>query len=287
MHVFGHVTLHALEETAKLIPFLFLTYLLLELIEHRAAKQTAALTARSGAWGPLMGGLLGALPQCGFSASASGLYAGGVISMGTLVAVFLSTSDEMLPVMIAGRTSPARILSILGVKVVCGILVGFAVDLALRMTRHSPRGDKVRELCEDENCGCAEKGIWLSSLFHTLQIAFFIFLFSFFLGAVVEIVGEETLAALASGAGVFTTLVCALIGLIPNCASSVILTELFLGGVISTGALLAGLLSGSGVGLLILFRLNKNVKQNAAVLACVFGAGVTIGIFADLIGIIL
>jgi hypothetical protein len=161
------------------------------------------------------------------------------------------------------------------------------VDLAFRLAKRAPKRAEVSEMCEDENCGCAEKGILLSSFIHTMQIAFFIFLFSLALGAVVELVGEETLASLASGAGVFTTLVCALLGLIPNCASSVVLTELFLDGVITTGALLAGLLSGSGVGLLILFRLNKNVKQNLAITAVILGTGVAVGILFDLIGVVL
>ncbi len=287
MHEILHVILHALEETAKLIPFLFLTYLLLEFIEHKAAKKTAALTARAGFFGPAVGGLLGAVPQCGFSASASNLYAGGVISVGTLVAVFLSTSDEMLPVMLSEKAAPSRILIILGIKVACGILVGFIVDLILRLTKHSPRKETVSELCEDESCGCGERGILLSSLFHTLQIAAFIFLFSLIVGGIVELIGEERLAALAAEAGVFGTLVCGLIGLIPNCASSVVLTELFLDGVIGTGTMLAGLLAGSGVGLMILFRINKDIRQNLAITAVIYGTGVLVGILFDLIGIVI
>ncbi|MBQ9747654.1 MAG: arsenic efflux protein [Clostridia bacterium] len=287
MHEILHVILHALEETAKLLPFLFLTYLLLEFIEHKAAKTTAALTARAGWLGPAVGGLLGAVPQCGFSASASNLYAGGVISMGTLVAVFLSTSDEMLPVMLSEKAAPARILAILGIKVACGILAGFAVDLVFRLMKRSARQETVHELCEDENCGCGERGIVISSLIHTLQIAFFIFLFSLAVGGLVEWIGEDRLAALAAKAGVFSTLICGLIGLIPNCASSVVLTELFLDGVISTGSILAGLLAGSGVGLLILFRINKNIRQNLTVTAVIYGVGVGVGILFDLLGLTL
>ncbi len=281
-----HILLHALEETAKLIPFLLLTYLLLELIEHKAADKTAKLTAKAGVFGPAIGGILGAVPQCGFSASASNLYTGGVISVGTLISIFLSTSDEMLPVMLSEKASLSRILMILAVKVASGILIGFLVDGILRLMKRSPSKETNADICTNENCGC-EHGILRSAVIHTLQIAGFIFLFSLAVGALVEVIGEENLAAMASKAGIFSTLICALVGLIPNCASSVILTELFLDGVISTGAVLAGLLAGSGVGLLILFRVNKNLKENLVITAIIYGSGVVIGILFDLFGIVL
>ncbi len=281
-----HVFLHALEETAKLIPFLFLTYLLLELIEHKAADKTARLTAKAGVFGPAIGGLLGAVPQCGFSASASNLYTGGIISVGTLISIFLSTSDEMLPVMLSEKASLPRILTLLAVKVISGILIGFLIDGILRLMKRSPSKVTNADICTNEHCGC-EHGIFRSAVIHTLQIAIFIFLFSVAIGALVEVIGEDKLAAMASNAGIFSTLICGLVGLIPNCASSVILTELFLDGVIGTGAVLAGLLAGSGVGLLILFRVNKNIKENLIITGIVYGTGVLIGILFDLFGIVL
>jgi hypothetical protein len=286
LEIITHVFLHAIEETAKLIPFLFLTYLLLEFIEHKAASKTASLTAKAGVFGPAVGGILGAVPQCGFSASASNLYAGGIISTGTLVAIFLSTSDEMLPVMISEKASFPRILTILGIKVVCGILIGFLIDLLLRLMKRSHRKSEISGICEDEHCGC-ENGIFRSALVHTLQISLFIFLFSLLIGGIVEWIGEENLAKLAAEAGIFSTLACGFIGLIPNCASSVILTELFLDGVIGTGAILAGLLSGSGVGLLILFRVKKNIKENFLITGIIYASGTLIGILFDLLGITL
>lgn len=286
LEIVTHVLLHSIEETAKLIPFLFLTYLLMEFLEHKAAQKTAALTTRAGVLGPLAGGLLGAVPQCGFSASASNFYAGGIISIGTLVAIFLSTSDEMLPVMLSEKASLFRVLSILAIKVICGILVGFLIDLIFRLIKRSPSKKYNTNLCQEEHCGC-ENGIFRSALMHTLQIAGFILLFSLLIGAVVKLIGEDTLAMFATEAGVFSTLVCGLVGLIPNCASSVILTELFLDGVIGTGAVLAGLLSGSGVGLLVLFRVNKNIKENLLIMAIVYGVGVLVGIGFDLLGIAL
>lgn len=285
LEIITHVLLHSLEETVKLLPFLFLTYLLMEFLEHKAAQKTADITARAGVFGPFAGGLLGAVPQCGFSASASNLYAGGIISVGTLIAVFLSTSDEMLPVMLSEKVAFTRILSLLAVKVVSGMLIGFLIDLIFRLAKRSPRKAHNADICTDEHCGC-ENGIFRSALVHTLQIAGFIFLFSLLVGGIVEIVGEDTLAEFAAKAGIFSTLVCGLVGLIPNCASSVVLTELFLDGVIGTGSVLAGLLSGSGVGLLVLFRVNKNVKENLLVTAVVYAVGVLIGIGFDLLGIV-
>ncbi len=281
-----HVLIHALEETGKLLPFLVLTYLLLEFIEHRAAEKTAALTAKAGVFGPAVGSILGALPQCGFSASASNLYAGGIISVGTLISVFLSTSDEMLPIMISEKVPFSRILTIIGIKVICGILIGFFIDLIFRFIGHSPRKEAIHELCENEHCGCG-KNIFLSAIVHTLQIAIFIFIFSLVIGGFVEGIGEEKLAEFASNAGIFSTLVCGLVGLIPNCASSVVLTELFLDGVIGTGSLLAGLLAGSGVGLLVLFRINKKPLENLLITLIVYASGVMIGILFDLLGIVL
>ena len=281
-----HAFIHAIQDVLHLIPFLFLTYLLLEWIEHKAAKKTAELAAKAGKLGPLAGGLLGAVPQCGFSASASSLYAGGVISAGSLIAIFISTSDEMLPIMISEKIEPVRILLILGIKILCGILVGFAVDFVLRFNKKIDRKEKIAMICEDENCRC-HNGILLSSLIHTLQIAFFIFLFAFLIGLAIHLIGEDQLAAFASNAGVFTPLVAALVGLIPNCASSVVITELFLSGVISTGAMIAGLIANSGVGLLILFRVNKNIRANLFILLTVFASGAVVGILFDLLHIVL
>ncbi len=280
------IILDALLDTAKLLPFLFLTYLLLEFIEHKAAAKTAKLAAKAGKFGPAVGGLLGAVPQCGFSASASNLYAGGIISVGTLIAIFISTSDEMIPIMISEQIAVPRILSILGIKVACGIVVGFLVDFVRHFCKKTNKDEHISHLCEEENCHC-ENGIFISSLIHTLQIAFFIFIISLLIGALMHFIGEETLAAFASKAGIFTPIVAGLVGLIPNCASSVVLTQLFLSNVISTGALMAGLIANSGVGLLILFRVNKNWKANLLITGIIYITGVVLGIFFSLIGIVI
>ncbi|MBQ3490354.1 MAG: arsenic efflux protein [Clostridia bacterium] len=281
-----HALEHAFLDTLKLIPFLFLTYLLLEWIEHKAAQKTASIAAKAGKLGPLAGSLIGVLPQCGFSASASNLYAGGVISAGTLIAIFVSTSDEMLPIMISEQIAPVRILLILFIKVICGILTGFVLDFILRFLKKDNQKSEISHICEEENCHC-EKGIFLSSVIHTLQITIFVFIFSFLIGLAVHLIGEDQISAFTANAGIFTPLVASLIGLIPNCASSVVITELFLGGMISTGAMLAGLIANSGVGLLVLFRVNKNLRHNLLITLAVFLTGAFTGILFDLLGIVL
>ena len=282
------VVLDTLLDAAKLIPFLYLTYLLLEFIEHRAKEQTEALMKKAGKWGPFLGGALGAVPQCGFSASMSNLYAENIISMGTLVAVFLSTSDEMLPIMISGISSGDirawSVVKILLVKILLGVVVGFIVDGVARLCSKKEKNIDIESLCHDDHCGCEEGNIFLSALIHTLKILAFILVVSFALNTVIYFIGEDALGNFISSLPVVVgPLATALVGLVPNCASSIVITQLYMSGVISAGSMLAGLLSGSGIGLLILFRVNKNMKSNFAVLGIVYGSGAVIGIICDLL----
>lgn len=277
------VILDTLLDGVKILPFLFLTYLLLEFIEHRAKEKTEKIMRRSGALGPMIGGALGAIPQCGFSASASNLYAENIITAGTLIAVFLSTSDEMLPVMI-GAAPAGLILKVLGLKILIGITVGLAVDLFLKLIGKSMKNIDIESFCHDENCGCEEGSIFRSATVHTAKILGFILVITFALNTLIYFVGEERLGNLISGLPVFVgPIVTALVGLIPNCAGSVVITELYLGGVITTGSMLAGLLAGSGVGMLVLFKVCRRRKANAFILLTTYGAGVLSGIVADLV----
>lgn len=282
------VLLDTLLDAAKLIPFLYLTYLLLEFIEHRAKEQTEALMKKAGKWGLLLGGALGAVPQCGFSASMSNFYAENIISLGTLVAVFLSTSDEMLPIMVSGISSGDirawSVVKILLVKILCGVIVGLIVDGVARLCSKKEKDIDIESLCHDDHCGCEEGNIFLSALIHTLKILAFILVVSFALNTVIYFIGEDALGNFISSLPVVVgPLATALVGLIPNCASSIVITQLYMSGVISAGSMLAGLLSGSGIGLLILFRVNKNMKSNFAVLGIVYGSGAVIGIIFDLL----
>ena len=285
----GEALLHSIEhaalDTLKLLPFLFLTYLLMEILEQKAGDKAEAAVRRAGKWGPLLGGALGAVPQCGFSAAASSFYAGRVLTVGTLLAVFLSTSDEMVPIMLSGIASgKSDVLTLVWIllgKVVLGAITGFIVDLLWR------RKDTVdiHLICEQEHCDC-EDGPLKSAIKHTLKIALYLIVIGFAINLAIELLGEDTLAALFTDLPVVGVLVAALIGMIPNCAASVTVPQLFLDGVISTGAMMAGLLTGAGVGLLVLFRLNRRPKENLLIMGVLFGSGVLWGVLIDLLGIV-
>ena len=273
---------HGLVDTLKLLPFLFLTYLLMEYIEHRASERTQAMLSRAGTAGPLLGGALGAVPQCGFSAVAANLYTAKVLSAGTLIAVFLSTSDEMLPILIAGNISPVRTLYIVLYKVAVGVLVGFALDFGMHLAgKKRPKID-IDAICEEDNCHC-ERGILHSAIHHTLTVSLFVLAVTLGINAVVFFVDADVLGRVMSGAPFLSYLISALIGLVPNCASSVLLTRLCTAGVISTGAMIAGLLPGAGVGILVLFRMNKNVKANLTLTVLLVAVGIIFGAIADLL----
>lgn len=282
MEEFVHEVLwHSLLDTLKLLPFLFLTYLLMECIEHKAKASTQRFIRRAGRFGPLLGGALGAVPQCGFSAAAAGLYAGRILSMGTLIAVFLSTSDEMLPLLISGGVGVGKILLLIGIKAAVGIAVGFLVDLLLR-----PREEDicVDELCEQEGCHC-ERGVLGSALHHTLHITLFLLAVTVALSAAVFFIGEDVLKTVLYDRPVLSHVLSVLVGFIPNCAASVALTELYLGGFITAGTLLSGLLPGAGVGVLVLLRVNKRRRENLIILAILAAVGLLTGLALDLTGL--
>ena len=271
--------LDALIDGAKLLPFLFLTYLAMEWLEHRAGDKVNAFVRKSGKFGPLVGGVLGVVPQCGFSAAASNFYAGRVITLGTLLAIYLSTSDEMLPILISEHVAFGLILKILLIKICVGVLVGFLVDLCYR--KKLPEQGHIHELCEHEHCDC-EKGILKSALIHTVKIALFIFIIGFGLNLVLEFGGEEVLASFLSGRKILGPVLAGLVGLIPNCGSSVVITELYLENALGFGSMLAGLLVNAGVGLLVLFKVNQEKKENFVVLGLLYATGVIAGIVISL-----
>ena len=281
MAVLNDVVLDALIDTLKIIPFLFLTYLLMEFIEHKASGRTVALLEKSGKAGPAIGGLLGALPQCAFSAVAANLYTGRVISLGTLIAVFLSTSDEMLPIMITSGASWKSIAIILGYKLVVGITVGFLIDLILHLLRRDKEKIDIDEICDNDNCHC-ERGLLFSALHHTLTISAFILAVTLVINGLVFFVGEEALGNVMSSIPVLSHLIAAIIGLIPGCATSVALTTLGLEGIISGGTMMAGLFSGAGVGVLILVRLNRRLKDNLMIMSLLVCVGFVFGLLFDL-----
>ena len=352
MDLLLHFIEHALEDTLVLVPFLFVTYIALEALEHAAGARANAVVRRAGAAGPVAGALLGVVPQCGFSAMAATLYAGRVVTLGTLVAVFLSTSDEMLPMLVAERVDAGLLFRVLGLKVLVALITGVLADLAIRALRKNARvhaflrrtvlsvrrdgmeadvvdqmaeggetAEHICRLCEQDHCGCGhdhahvhegEHGhahghedadghvagcdhdhghghshaggrfgivgsIVMSAVSHTVQVGLFIFLVTFALVLVLETVGEDALAAFLSGNQLLAVFASALVGLVPNCSASVVITQLYLEGVLGFAPLMAGLLTSAGVGYLVLFRTNRHPRENAVIVvglflvACVWG----------------
>ena len=312
-HIIGHVLEHSIEDTLYLIPFLFVTYLAMEWLEHKAGDKAEEAVRRAGAAGPVVGALVGIVPQCGFSAAAATLWAGRVITLGTLFAVFLSTSDEMLPIFLAEQVAPMTILKIMGVKLMIGMVMGFVVDAAIRLARRDREKLRIHELCERDRCHCNgdcetceqqpelaydferdeehehhhEGGsILRSALKHTVQVTVFIFVITLVLDGALELVGEDALAAFLGSNPVLSVLGSALVGLIPNCAASVVIAQLYVEGALGAGAMMAGLLVSAGVGLLVLFRTNRGLRQNLIVLAGLWATGVFWGLIISAFGIV-
>lgn len=356
MDLLLHFMEHALEDTLALVPFLFVTYIALEALEHATGNRANAVVRRAGAAGPVAGALLGIVPQCGFSAMAATLYAGRVVTLGTLVAVFLSTSDEMLPMLVAERVDSGLLFRVLGLKVLVALITGVLADLAIRALRKNARvhaflrrtvlsvrrngveadvvdqmaeggetAEHICRLCEQDHCGCGhdhahahggehghehgnDRGhehadehvagcdhghghdhshaggrfgivgsIVMSAVSHTVQVSLFIFLVTFALVLILEMVGEDALAAFLSGNQLLAVFASALVGLVPNCSASVVITQLYLEGVLGFAPLMAGLLTSAGVGYLVLFRTNRHPRENAVIVvglflvACVWG----------------
>ena len=272
-------------DSVKLLPFLLVTYILMELLEHHAGGRTKKRIYHAGKAGPLWGGLLGIVPQCGFSASASGLYAGRVITVGTLLAIYLSTSDEMLPVLISGGVPAATIAKILAAKALIAVSSGFFAEFVyVKLLKRQEEEMDIHAVCEEEHCHC-EDGVFLSAVKHTLRIFLYIFLLSLLLNVAIGAAGREALSGLFSGVPVVGEIIAALVGLIPNCASSVMITGLYLDGVIGPGAMMSGLLVNAGVGVLVLFKQNPDKRQTAGIIAALYGLGVFWGVVIELTGI--
>lgn len=332
--------LDAVLDTAKLIPFLFITYMGMEYLEHKAEKHTTGMLEKAGHFGPLIGAAVGILPQCGFSAAASSLFAGGVISVGTLIAVFLSTSDEMLPIFISEGVHPATMLRILATKAILGLISGFLLDVFMRHGCHTKAPEKhIHDLCVHEHCDCNEEeeeeelhteaahtheanaddhahrhvaeehhshehasvhahaghhhhhqkgfmGIAMPALHHTIQITGFIFFITLIITLLVEGIGAEAIGHFLSGKPIVGVFLAGVVGLIPNCAASVSITQLYLMGILNAGQMMAGLLVGAGVGLLVLFRTNDHPNENLRITIMLYGLGVFWGLVIEYLGIV-
>lgn len=278
LHVLYHALIHTLFDTLSLIPFLFATYLIMEALEHRAGEKVKRFISKSGKYGPLAGAVLGLVPQCGFSAAMAGLFGTGVIGGGTLLAVFLSTSDEMLPVMLSHGLPFSEIGTILALKLGIACLFGFLYSALVKDKKKGP----ISLLCHEEGCHC-ERGVFLSAVHHTLSVSLFLFVTVFIFEAVMGFVEENALSSILSSAPLLSSVLSALFGLIPGCASSVIITELYIEGVITFGTLMSGLLTGSGVGILVLFKTNKNMRENLKIVSALLIVGTLTGVLWDIL----
>lgn len=322
LHLLQHVIEHTLEHSISIVPFLLLTYLAMEYIEHKAEDKVQSAIKKAGSFGPVVGAVLGAVPQCGFSTAASNFYAGRVITLGTLMAIYLSTSDEMLPILLSNQVGVAVIFKLLGIKIVIGMAAGLLIDAAMRGRHkrvlegsdnckqdahehhghghdhdhnhhshhhghedHHHNNTPIHELCEQENCHC-ERGIFVSAVIHTVKIFLYILVITFVLNLVIELVGKETLTGLLMNRPVLGPLLAGVVGLIPNCASSVVITQLFLSGTLGLGSMMAGLLVNAGVGVLVLFRVNRHRKENLTIVGMLYVIGVVAGIVLDLLQIV-
>ena len=267
------------KETLALLPFLFVTYLILEAVEAHGGNALERFVKRAHAVGPAAGALAGAIPQCGVSAAAASFYAGGVISVGTLIAVFLSTSDELLPVLISKQVPSGLMVKIVVLKIAAAVVAGFAINALLSLIRHKRRDVNVECLCEHSRCGCRErKGILVPAMIHTAEIFVFIVLVSGAIELAMHFFGEDCLLSLRLNTPVVGELVAGLLGLVPNCAVSVAGAELYCQGAMSPGALMASSFTGSGLGLLVLFRTNRSIRENLSVLATIYTLGTLLGL---------
>lgn len=358
------ILLDAGKDTLSLVPFLLVTYLALETLEHVAGDRVNGAIKRAGAAGPVVGSLLGMVPQCGFSAMAATLYAGRVVTLGTLVAVFLSTSDEMLPLLLAEQVPVQTMAMLLASKALIALVTGFIVDAAIRGLRRNVRAhaairrtvlgtavnpahvncahddhsggdiidevaeagvsaDHIHELCERDHCGCdddedghgrdhshghshdhghADKhehhhdhshshegapvlSIIRSAISHTVQVSVFIFLVTLILVAVLDTFGESAIEQFLRGNETLAVLGSALVGLIPNCSASVVITQLYLEGALQLAPMLAGTLISAGVGYLVLFRTNRSARENAVFLVMMYVIGAGWGLILSAFGL--
>lgn len=338
MNLFLEILADATKDTLVLVPFLFVTYLVLESLEHAAGARVAAVVRKAGAAGPIVGGILGVLPQCGFSAMGATLFAGRVVTLGTLLAVFLSTSDEMLPLLVAEQVDLGLVGRILAAKAAIGIVVGLAADAILRLVAHRSHAHgadllvdglseagagvgHIHELCERDHCHCEDDeevghvheahdhgyghdhahdhaghehargtsgmlgSVVRGAVSHTVQVTVFIFVTTLVLSALLDTLGEEAIASILGSNAVVATFVSALVGLIPNCAASIVITQLYLDGALGLGPMMAGTLVAGGAGFLVLFRTNRNVRENVCVLAILLAVGIVSGLVILALGL--
>lgn len=279
--------LDGLKDGAWSLPVLFVAYLLMELLERSQKLNEEILHGYSHKAGPLLGGLLGVVPQCGISGAAATLFSTGSVTVGTMLAVFFATSDEMLPIMLSsvadGDIRLSSILLIVLGKAALGVALGYLADLLL--TKYIRSQKNIHGFCEREHCACDEEegNVFVSALKHTLKITVMLIAVNVILNFVLGMIGVERLSGSVLNRPFIGEILLALVGLIPNCSVSVVITESYLSGLIGLGGLFAGLLSNAGIGLLVLFRTNKNLKENLVITSTLYGLSAAAGIVITLV----
>lgn len=274
-----HALEHAFLDTVRMVPFLLAAFLALEALEHYSNNYMNRVLGKVGKAGPAVGAVFGCVPQCGFSVAAANLYSGGVITLGTLLAVFLSTSDEAVLILLGNPGSGPVIVRLLLGKVLIGIGFGYLADLVLRNKKEEKH---IEDLCR--SCGCSDHGgILKPALKHTVRLTAYILVFTFVLNVLLEWIGMNTLTAILGRDTWFQPLLTALLGLIPNCASSILITELYLAGGLSFAAAISGLCAGAGVGLAVLFKTNRPMKENLGILALLYVISAAVGLLLELV----
>lgn len=276
------ILLDAVLDTFKALPFLFIAFLLIEFLEHKAEDKIQHLFTRVGAMGPLIGTILGCVPQCGFSVMCANLYSSGIITLGTLVAVFLSTSDEAIILLATAENGVFEILKLIVTKIIISLFFGYLIYLTEKKL-HKGHTHHSHDLCEHDHCGCDENsGVLRPALVHTVKVFGFLLLFTILIQFSVAFIGTERLSHFLLSDSVFQPLLSALIGFIPNCASSVLLTQLYAENTLSFGALISGLCTNAGAGMLILFRNKSNFKDNIKVLSIMYICSIIPGLILHL-----
>ena len=280
--MFLEVLTDTLLDCIKMLPFLLAAFFILELLEHYSGDKMNRALGKVGKAGPAVGALLGCIPQCGFSVVAANLYSGGVITMGTLLAVFLATSDEALLILMGHPGQGGSIFTILAVKVVIAVLAGYLIDLVFLPAKRKKK--EMDQICTD--CGCHDhrKGsVARAALNHTARIFLYLLVFTLILNLAIQVLGVERISSYLLGDSLFQPLIAGVIGMIPNCAASVILTELYLSGAISFASVISGLCTGAGIGLAVLFKMNRNKKENFKILGLLYAVSAAAGILLEIV----
>lgn len=274
------IIIDTIVDLLKIFPFLFFAFVLVEFLEHKMNERTQKWIQKAGAYGPIIGSSLGVIPQCGFSIAATNLYVTRIISLGTLIAIYLSTSDEMLPVFLSKGAPISLLLQILFLKWIIGMGIGILIDFFLRKRKRGEEGLQY-ELCQHDHCDCKHESIFVSSWKHTINTCFFLFIFTFIINVLFTYYGEDFFSHLFLKGSIFSPFLASFIGLIPSCGASILLTELYLQGLITFPSCIAGLLTGSGSAFLVLCKSNKNKKENLFILFSVYIIGAFIGFLLE------